>query len=239
MSETKAPFEKLMIQRDVKKILRQLIKQATELYCKGELDVFFGFRPDTLNEDLSLSGKIVVLDAKPGADENVVINFSVGEDRFFTIAKFDAEGGRGTLHLHETLYRLERREHLRIPLIEGIEKSCNIIQWKDKVVFITTDIKDISQGGVRLGISKDANRTIALSDILKIVLHIKDKWQIEVLAEVRHVGSGLVEATLTEPAREETILGLKFVQQSESDFKKLLSLTMDLQREYVRRENAV
>lgn len=225
----KSPFEKVVIQRDVKKILKSLLREKNELYCKGENDVFFGFRPDTLNSDFSVSGKIVVLDAKPGADERVVINFGVGLEKYFTVASFQGDGGRGTLRIDQALYRLERREHMRIPLVHGIEKSCNIIQCQDKAVFIGTEIIDISQGGVRLTVPRENQRPLEAGQILKIVLHIKEKWQIEMMAEVRHIGE----------AGAGQVLGLKFIIKNESDFKRILSLTMDLQREYVRSENEV
>lgn len=227
--DEKSPFEKVLIQRDVKKILRQLLKEKKELYCKGDNDVFFGFRPDDYDEDLGLAGKIVVLDAKPGALEKVVVNFAVGADRYFTVATFETSGGRGTLRMDGVIYRLERREHLRIPLVESLEKSCNIIQWIDKVVFITCDIKDISQGGVRLSFPLVKNRPAQIGDQLKIVLHIKKKWQIEMMATIRHIAS----------QEDQALLGLQFVINTDADFKKILSLTMELQREYVRSENAV
>lgn len=225
----KPPFEKVMIQRDVKKILRQVLREKKELYCKGENDVFFGFRPDAFDEDLGLGGKIVVLDAKPSKTEKVVVNFAVGADRYFTVATFETDEGRGTLKVDGVLYRLERREHLRIPLLETMEKSCNIIQWIDKVVFITADIKDISQGGVKLSFPLAKSRPAQIGDQLKIVLHIKKKWQIEMRAEIRHIGA----------QEDEAQLGLRFVINTDADFKKILSLTMELQREYVRSENAV
>lgn len=223
----KAPFEKVVIQRDVKKILQELLQEKKELYCKGENDIFFGFRPDGFDQETGLTGKIVVLDAKPAKTEKVVVNFAAGADRYFTVATYEPGEGRGVLKFTGVLYRLERREHLRIPLTDKMEKSCNIIHWIDKVVFITTDIKDISQGGVRLTFPLVKSRPAQIGDQLKIVLHIKQKWQVEILAEIRHIG---IQEDLS-------VLGLQFVINTDSDFKKILSLTMELQREYVRSEN--
>lgn len=225
----KNPFEKLMTQREVKSLLRHLLTDGKELYCKGEDDVFFGFRPDDYDDDLGLAGKIVVLDAKPQGTENVVVNFAKGAERFFTLATFTTLEGRGILTINRSIYRLERREHLRIPLIDDIEKSCNIIEWQKKIVFSSSEIMDISQGGVRLAVPASESRPSAIGDRVKIVLHIKKKWRIELMADIRHVSS----------APGQMILGLQFDLSNENDFRKVLSVTMELQREFVRKENAV
>ncbi len=212
--------------REVKRILNQIAREKKQLFCKGIRDVFFGFKPTEYRDNAGMLGRIVVFYAKPKRFEKVMVNFVIGTNRFFALAKFGSEENRGLLKFEPVFYRLERRLHLRIPLTSGVKKICNVIQWSDKVVFLQAIITDISLGGVQISLPAQNYRPSRQGTPLKIVLHIKSKWNIEVLTEIRRIELG----------SDQVLLGLKFKSQDLRTQRQIQALATELQREFIRKD---
>lgn len=212
--------------REVKKILRLIGHEKKQLFCKGSRDTFFGFKPTEYREEAGVIGRVVVFYAKPRRFEKVVVNFVVGTNRFFALAKFGSDESRGILQFDPVFYRLERRQHLRIPLLPSVKKVGNIIQWIDKTVFIAADILDFSLGGAQVVIPAEQYRAARMGSKIRIVLHVKSKWSIDVQAEIRRIELG----------SEKVQLGLKFKSTDLRSQRQIQALAMELQREYIRKD---
>lgn len=222
-------FKRITMPREVRKILQQIGKEKKQMFCKGSKDTFFGFRPSEYREDAGVLGRIVVFHAKPRKFEKVIVNFTLGSDRFFAQAKFGADESRGLLKFEPVFYRLERREHLRIPLLPSVQKVCNIIGWGENTVFIPADILDLSVGGIQVGLSAEKYRPARQGTKIKVVLHVKTKWRIEIMADIRRIEIG----------NSEVLLGLRFKVDEARTRRQLQALSMELQREFIRKEDYV
>lgn len=219
-------YKRITMPREVKKILSLIGKDRKQLFCKGSRETFFGFKVNEYREDVGVLGRIVVFYKAPKRFEKVAVNFVIGHHRFFALAKFGSDEERGILKFDPVFYRLERREHLRIPLLSTVKKVGNIIRWIDKTVFIQADILDFSLGGAQISIPEKFYRPARVGSRLRIVLHVKTKWSIDVLAEVRRI----------EVASDKVYLGLKFKSGDERTQRQVQALAMELQREYIRND---
>lgn len=225
-SEAKMRYKRITMPREVKKILNLIAKEKKQLFCKGSRETFFGFKALEYREGVGILGRVVVFYAKPKRFEKVVVNFVVGRNRFFALAKFGSDENRGLLKLDPVFYRLERRQHLRVPLLPSVKKVGNIIQWIDKSVFIQADILDFSLGGVQISLPGKQYRPARVGSVLRIVLHVKTKWNIDLWVEVRRIEIG----------SDRVLLGLKFKSDDERTQRQVQALAMELQREYIRHD---
>lgn len=222
------PFEKVRFNREVNHIYGRCAKEASEFYCKSESDNMFGFKPESYSEKWGLHGQVIVFEPPPPiASDQVVVNFSLGQERFFTTAEFRPLGGNGILRMPGPLFRLERRGHLRIPLDEAVQKDCNIIARASQTVFMPADVLNLSQGGMRLrmGLS-NKYMPVQTGETLRFVLHINRRWRIEMDGEIRHAGVDGIH----------NFCGVEFVNLEDNEKRKLISLIMELQRKYMQYE---
>lgn len=222
-------YKRITMPRELKRILTQLGKEKKPMFCKGKKDLYFGFRPIEYRENAGILGQIQLYNHQPKRFEKVVVNFSVGTHRFFAQGKFGSDEKIGLLKIDPVFYRLERREHLRIPLLPSVTKVCNIIQWIKKVVFIQADILDLSLGGVHLAVPAEQFLPVRQGSVLRLVLHVKSKWSIDVLAEVRRVELG----------PKKVLLGMKFKDKDSRTQRQIQALSMELQREFIRNDSFV
>lgn len=224
ITNARSSFEKIKSPAEAKLIYSRLPGEAQDFYCKGE-SALFSFRPLTYDSDNGLEGYIVRFDGETEVlKENVIINFSVGSDRYYTVSDFIPDGLKGLLKMNETLFRLERRTHYRVTLPQTLERSCNLINHDGRSIFISAVVLDISQGGARLQILEGKIKDFGDGAQVRCALHIKSKWQLELLAQVRHVNN----------SGKTAVFGLQWLDVSESDNRKLLSMMLELQREVLR-----
>lgn len=219
-------FKKIVRPKEVDRILQNLSRSKQQVFCKGPRETFFGFKTLEYRQEVGLLGRIVIFHAKPHRYERVLVNFVLGTHRFFGLAKFGSDENRGLLKFDPVLYRLERRKHLRVPLAAAIKKVCNVIQWTGKTVFITGDIMDFSLGGAQISIPAEKYLPARQGSKLKIVLHVKTKWNIEIAAEIRRIEIGT----------KKVVLGLKFGAHDYRTQRQIQALAMELQREHIRQD---
>jgi hypothetical protein len=208
---------------EVRRLLERCITDDCDFLVKGQGDNLFGFRPDQVDTS-GLHGRVVPLGPLPKTSENVVVNFSVGTDRYFTLSDFFPFNERGLLAMDQTLYKLERRGHLRVQIPRTMENLCNLIDVDGKVVFLTGMVLDLSRGGARLLMPIDQSKSIQLEQSLRFVLHLGGKWRLELGGKVKH----------QRQYEGGQLFGVEFQALAEDDARKLISVTMELVREQLR-----
>ncbi len=223
-TDQRPPFEKVKFHSDVKTIYSRSVREAIDFYCKNENDPMFGFKPESYNEKWGLFGQVIKFeDPPPAVSDNVVVNFQLGEDRYFTKGEFRPLSENAVLRMTGSLYRLERRGQMRVSLEAAEQKDCNIILRGRNTVFLTAEILNISQGGMRLRLPLDPNTpAFKTGEIIRFFIHINQRWRVESEGVIRHAKS----------EENDSLFGVQFTSTNDSDRRKLISLMMELQRRY-------
>lgn len=225
IQKEKSLFEKIKSPAEARVMYGQLPNEGREFYCKGE-GPLFAFKPVSFEATQGLRGEVRLFDdGEKLLPENVVVNFSVGKDRYYTVSDFTPlPNGKGILQLNDLLYRLERREFYRVALPDKMNRDCNIIAYDGRSSFVAAVIMDLSVGGARLQVLKGKLKEANANSVINCVLHIKDKWTFELKATIRHVIEG----------QKTDVYGIQFMEVSDPVQRKLISLLMELQREVLR-----
>ncbi|MBX3018520.1 MAG: PilZ domain-containing protein [Bdellovibrionaceae bacterium] len=223
ISKDKSPFEKIKSATEARRIFEVLARGGQDFYCKGEGSLF-AFKPERYLPEAGLHGQVVLFEETDVKAENVVINFNVENERYYTTCEFTPQGETGYLRPTGILYRLERRLHYRVELPASLERGCNIINQDGKSVFISAIVLDVSQGGARLQTLKGKVKDLKSGVRIRCALHIRGKWTFELLGQIMHVI----------PGEQYDVFGVQWLNVPEGLGRKLLSMMLELQREVLR-----
>lgn len=223
LKKENSPFSPIAFRNEIYTVFRRAAENRVEFYCKSETQDLFGFKCESFDEDWGLFGQYLIFDDAgiPSPADQVVVNFSVGTDRYYTICEFRPLGSNAVLRCVGPLYKLERRGHLRVHFSPDLNRSCNIIRHQQTTVFISAEIADISQGGLRLQLQKDQKLPqISVGDRLHMVLHLLNRPSLEISASIRHVKTN----------EDHVFCGMQFVEVSEKTRRQLVAVVLDVQR---------
>lgn len=218
------PFEKVKFHSEVKEIYARTVREAVDFYVKPDDEPMFGFKPDSYNEKWGLFGQVIQFEEPaPKVSDNCMVNFTLGENRYFTNGEFRPLSDHAVLRMIGSLYKLERRGHMRVSLQQAEQKDCNFILRGKQTIFVTGEILNISQGGMKVKVTASAlSSEFKAGEIVRTFIHINKRWRIECEGVIRHSrGEDL-----------DNVIGVQFTATDESDRRKLISLIMELQRRY-------
>lgn len=227
LKKGKEPFEKIRSNIDKRRVLGLLMKEKTEIVCKGDGEALFGFAVEDYNEREGLLGRLINISGEPPQKgEAIIANFAVAEEKYFMQSEYDTRAGVHILRPPEAIYLLQRRAHSRVNLPEGTERGVNIIKHNGKVSFIRAELLDVSAGGCRI-LCAGIGPRFAAGDTLTAVMHIKDKWRFEVEGQIRHCIPG--DANL--------IFGVQFINLNNTISQKIMMMMLELQRWAVQKKS--
>ncbi|MFN9067142.1 MAG: PilZ domain-containing protein [Bdellovibrionales bacterium] len=155
-------------------------------------------------------------------NQKVVVNFSVGEQRYYFHAEAEVFGHNIHISAKTDVYILQRRKSPRLEIPAGYPSGLNFIEYRGTVGLIECELLDFSTGGARVLYRKHLPE-FQQGDQLKTVVHLNIRRPIEVQAEIRHVAHDYLHGNQT--------IGLQFIQLNSLLENRLLVVFMDLQRE--------
>lgn len=217
-------------------MLEGLLKENSEMLCKGSDESLFHLKPLMVVEDKELQGLITPIEKAPTDDIDVMGNFAVGSDRFFLTAPMRVEKDEGSLPLTCEIFKLNRRATVRLHIQPDYGMYMAITEFQGKKLYSVAQIADVSAGGARIFFSKNdpnvqASNTkkleIRVGDKLKGVLHFVNNKTVEVEAEARHIQQAVYMGEIVDH------IGLEFVGLQGAVKNRVISLTMDLQKKMV------
>jgi len=233
----KSPFEKIRSLVERKKLFEALLKEQTEVICKGQDDSLFSLKPTSLVADTHMRGFITALEKAPTHDTEVIGNFSVGVERFFFQAMLAIKGDEGSIQLNSDVYRLQRRASARLNVQPTYGMYLAIIEFQGKPVYSIAQMADLSAGGARIFFSNvdspvpatvtSKNLGLKVGDRFKAVLHLSNLKNVEVKGEIKHSRPAVHRGEIVDH------FGVEFVELTNSLKNRLISLTMDLQRRMI------
>jgi hypothetical protein len=154
--------------------------------------------------------------------QKIVINFSVGEDRYFMNAKADLIGDRVHVSAESDVFILQRRKSPRLDLPDSYPGSLNIISYKGKACLYQCKISDFGSGGCRVQYQGHLPQ-FKSGETFRGVIHLNHRIPVELACEIKHHVTG--------PADGFQTFGVRFRLDTSILENKLLVVFMHLQRE--------
>lgn len=205
---------------------KALFKKGSEegmiFYAKGEGDELVIL---LLND--YVDGKVLTFDyaansPKILSNQEIILNFSNGEDRYFLQAKAEVYDNRIHISAQQDVYILQRRKSPRLEIPENYPSGINIISFQNRIVMYECILKDFSSGGCRI-VYAGRLPIFKVGDVFKGVLHLNHRNPVELHFEVKH--------HLMDKAVGHQTMGLQFKMTTTMIENKMLVVFMDLQRE--------
>lgn len=220
-----------------KKLFEALLKEQSEILCKGQDESLFYLKPTSIVADSHLQGWLAAIENLPNKDVEVLGNFTVGTERFFFQAELKVQKDEGRLQLNSDVYRLQRRASVRLHVQPAYGMYLAITEFKGKPVYSIAQIADLSAGGAKIFFSNidspvpatvnSDNLGLQVGDQFKAVLHFSNKKNIDVKAAVKHSQPAVHRGEIVDH------IGLEFIDLTPVLKNRLIALTMDLQKRMI------
>ena len=211
-----------------KLIFKILGDRKGALYIKIDGKLFF-FVANQVAENrilwLDFTESSAELAAKDPLKGEVVINFSIDEDRYFMVTEYVTENKRVGVRCDKDLYFLQRRSHRRVQIPEDYSSTFNILGVNDKPAFIEMKVEDFSAGGMRLVETRDEVKAQE-GDVIKGTLKIGAKANLNLEAEVRFSDRKFANG------KEVAVLGVEFLKVDKMLEGRLMTMVAQLQQEF-------
>lgn len=206
-----------------KKVLfRKGSEEKMFFYAKGDSDDLVSLVLDGYVDGKILTFTYALNSPRILSNQNIVLNFSSGEDRFFLHALAEVYDNRVHVSAQSDVYILQRRKTPRLDIPDAYPAGINIIAFKNKMVMYQCKILDFSSGGCR--IEYPAHLPLFKSgDVFRGVIHLNHRNPVELDCEIKH-------QVLDQAAGKQTF-GVQFKLPTTILENKMLVVFMDLQRE--------
>lgn len=219
------PFEKIRSLVEKREIFAQALQEKSEFICKVSAEGLLIFHPVTVDRE-KIVGTAGDLYTEQGT-LNAVGNFSAGPDRYFFSGEIGILGNSITLNFNVDVFKLERRQTMRVAVSEKDRVSINVTEIDGRACFRQAVILDLSAGGFRFyfpdektGLSLDKDGRI------KGVLHLPSTKTIDFVAVVKHI------RTADENGESRRYYGTQFVE-STAVANRIMGLVLEIQRRAV------
>lgn len=224
MAVAKQGIFKRVHNSEKKKIFKDLKLNKTLVVVKSPDDNVFMMRVENMMEDKILTCSAPDVSKCPDQDQDVIVNFSVGYEKYFFQTKLTATPPIVLLDITTDLFILQRRKQARMTLPDSYQAGYNIIVHKNQPVFYELKVLDFSSGGCRLAFPTKTPYFYT-NDVVEGVLRLGKRRPIEL--------GGLVRHTFTTPDDNKLpqVFGLQFYPLDKTMESKLLTIFMDIQRE--------
>jgi hypothetical protein len=215
---------KRLNQSDRKRILSHVASDRVTIYIKTITDEIFGVKTETYEDEKFLCGALADSTKVPGNDQEVVVNFSHGHERYFFQGFLTVSANRAVITVPEVLYILQRRKAVRMNIPEKYNAGFNAIQFNGKAVFYEMRVLDFSSGGLR-AFFPSTEQIFEIGQTFLGVLHLGIRRPLQVNSTVRYVGKKVHNGV------EGQTFGIQFEGMDKNMEVKLLTVFMDMQRE--------
>jgi mannuronan synthase len=205
-----------------KAVFKASIESKSAFLAKGEADELV-----TLILDDYVDGKILTFNyaaksPKILSNQEVILNFSYGEDRYFLQAHAEVYGNRVHIAANVDVYILQRRKTPRLEIPEQYPGEFNIISHEKKTGMYRTTFKDFSSGGCRVQYVGHIP-LFKSGDQIRGVIHLNHRNAVELDGEIKHHSMDKSVGV--------QIFGVQFKLGTSILESKMLVVFLDLQRE--------
>lgn len=213
-------------------IFRSLSQRQTKITMKSESHIS-ELRAIKCNDDRILECDRLKLNPVeddsqlPGINnnENVILNFSLGEDLYFMQTKSSLSESKIYLDMGPDLFVLQRRKSMRLEVPMAYPHQVRLIEHKGKVVFIEGRLLDFGAGGCRIELLQ-MEPLFSTEDSLVTVIRLNHRVPLTLRAQIRH--------TLPKASHKNgrQIFGVQFQDLGPIMQNKMISLSMEMQKEF-------
>lgn len=218
-------FKKVALS-EKKMLFRELAVDKVQIAVKGALleDIFHLIAVQVEKDEVLLCHHTAESKDLDTA-QKVVINFAFKSERYFLQTEMYFESGWVVLKIDGDLFQLQRRANARLEIPDKYDATFILSQHGGVNYFIECLVKDISAGGFRMEYFGD-RPLVKNGDVLKGTLRIGPRRPLEFSVEIR-----FVQRTESEKVSKQ-VCGVQFLNVTHLIENRLLSLMMDLQREF-------
>lgn len=217
-------FKEVSDLKEIDKIFQDTSLHKTIITAKGNGDELYHFKVDRLSPKHGVLCKIIKTNFLPKDAQSMLCSFEVlGEKYFFqsTLSKQDIENY--SIPLPKSIYQLQRRQTFRIKIPPSYKGTAVIQKVNDTVTKINSKILDISSGGCKL-LYNNQIFSIKEADTVECQINIGTRDPLFFKAKVKY--------HKPEGNKNESGIGIEFENLKPADEQKLVSVTMDLYREF-------
>lgn len=220
------PFEKFRSNLEKRKVFRQVFEEQGSLICKFDGDQMITFRAASSDNECFVSIAPAMLPLQ--GEQMAIGHFSAGPDRYFFNGMVDLIGNAMTIGFSIDLFKLERRQSLRVNVPEDYGLSVNMTAIAGKTAFRTALVADVSSTGLRIYFPDDRLAPfLTANKPVKGTLHLPSSKAINFEGVVKHsreIDTGGIPTTH---------FGIEVHHTSENTQQRMLALVMDIQRSLI------
>lgn len=173
------------------------------------------------------SSLIVVTQGHVPLNEEVIVTFQVGQEKYFMKTVFEHHDFNGyfKMNLEPALFKLQRRNSFRVQIPAEYLAKVNLSMVDDKKVVQKFPLFDLSGGGFSFEIPSNSQFKITAGQQVEGEIEIGGKFKKKFTAAIRHViqvgsqGSGLKK------------IGSEFTQLSPSEQTEIVNVVMEIHRD--------
>ena len=230
----KSPFEKVKSLVERRKLFEALLREGSDILCKGEGESLFHFKPANLSREGWMQGSMIAVEKSLEHTGLVLGNFSVSGERYFFSTEIELmKNGDTQFVVSCEVYQLQRRSSLRLHVQQSHGVYLAITEFQGKAIYVIAQIADLSAGGARIFFSdldspvaatvNSKNPNLRAGDRFKAILHLGQKRSLEVNVEVKHIQQAVHLGQIVEH------IGIEFIELTSVLRNRLVAMTMDLQ----------
>lgn len=173
------------------------------------------------------SHMIVVAQGQVPLNQEVIVTFQVGQEKYFMKTSFSHHdfSGHFNMSLEPALFKLQRRNSFRVQIPAEYLAKINLTKVGDAKVSQKFTLFDLSGGGFSFEIPSNSQFKIAQGNQVEGEIEIGGKYKKKFSAVIRHViqvgsqGSGLKK------------IGSEFTNLSPSEQQEIVTTVMEIHRD--------
>lgn len=223
MEQTQSFFQKVGTRKERERAFILLTQSKATFECQLPGKRIVAVLPDSIKD----SHMIVVTQGQIPLDQEVIVTFQVGQEKYFMKTTFHHHdySGHYLMNLEPALFKLQRRNSFRVQIPGEYMAKVNLTLVDDKKVSQKFSLFDLSGGGFSFEIPSNNQFQIIKDQNVECDIEIGGRFKKKFTAVIRHViqvgsqGSGLKK------------IGAEFTNLSPSEQQEVVTTVMDIHRD--------
>lgn len=212
-------------QSEKRVLVKELVRDKEFITVKGVEDYMMNYLAVGVENEFILITGADTEGKTIQTPQKVLVNFTKGEDKYYLQTTIVAKGNFFSFDFAADMYILQRRKAARVEMPKEYKAQFNIVHMRNQAVLFESRVLDYGSGGIKANFPM-AQPSFVVGEVYKGVLHLGLRRPIELDTEVRHV------QVITDAGLTNQILGLKFINLNSIMENKMMTITMDLHREF-------
>lgn len=217
-------FKEISDLKEIEKTFLALPANKVIITAKGQSEDLYHFLVERISPKEGAICSLVKSNLLPKEDQQMLCSFEIaGEKYFFQSLAHRQNNNFYSIDCPKTLFQLQRRQSFRIKIPPSYKAVTEVNKINETVTNIKGKLLDISSGGCKMLIP-DSGLSFKENDQLSCNIHIGSREPLSFLSIIRYLKK--------ENNKNEISLGVEFKNLKPADEQKLVSITMDLYREF-------